>query len=428
MIISQIRKEIKITSKKFFLSWLWVILCSVSIFLIIPVARTIQKFVSEKWSREVFGYFVLVTLAIGFVGLLYSLIFRLNIRAPSNYVWLILVMGAYVYFTLKLWKAPEEAVHFLEYGLLGFFLFNALRLHIKDKSIYLTATLFALFIGTFDEMLQWITPRRVWAFRDVGLNALSGGLFQLALWKVVKPKIISEKINTQSLKIFSSILAFCLIFLGLCASNTPQRVASYTKKIPWLSYLQKEEPMGEFGYKYTDPEIGTFYSRFSPEDLSKTDNLRGNQCAQILNESINRDYEEFIREYSPATDPFLHELRVHIFRRDTYLSKGKSASYRNRKKNLYFISYKENLILEKYFSQSIEKSVYRWNKSTLQEIEALLDKSKSYKSPVSANLLTTFSEKTMWVSIFGLILFLVIVNLFFHLRKKRKKRGQSLFS
>lgn len=364
-------------------------------------------------------------LAIGFVSLLYNLIFKLNIRAPSNYVWLILVMGAYVYFTLKLWKAPEEAIHFLEYGLLGFFLFKALRHHIRDKSIYLTATLFALFIGTFDEMLQWITPQRVWAFRDVGLNALSGGLFQLAIWKVIKPKIISEKINIKSLKVFASILASCLILLGLCASNTPQRVASYTKKIPWLSFLRNEEPMGEFGYKNADPEIGVFYSRFSPESLSKTDNLRGDKCAQILNESINRNYEHFIREYSPATDPFLHELRVHIFRRDTYLSKGKSASYRNKKKNLYFIAYKENLILEKHFSQSIKKSVYRWKESTLQEIEAVIDKSKPYESPVSANLVTTFSEKTMWVSIFGLILFLVITNLFFHLRKKQ--RGQSLF-
>jgi len=360
-------------------------------------------------------------LFIGAISLLYYLIFKLKIRAPSNYIWLFIVSGLYIYFTLKLWKAPEEAVHFLEYGLLGFFLFKALIYHIRDKSIYVTATFFALFVGTIDEILQWMIPLRYWDFRDVGLNCLSGGLFQLAVWKVVKPKLISEKINSKSLRIFTSIFASCLIILGLCASNTPQRVASYTKKIPWLSFLQKEEPMSEFGYKYKDTEIGTFYSRLSSENLQKTDNLSGEQYAQILNESVDKDYEQFLREYNSITDPFMHELRVHIFRRDEYFNKGKSTSNLNEKKEFYLIAYKENLILEKYFSHSIEKSVYHWNKDILKELEALVDKSKTYESPVSANLFTSFSEKSVWVSIFVLIFFLVLTNLILPLIKKQNK-------
>ncbi len=78
-----------------------------------------------------------------------------------------------------------------------------------------------------------------------------------------------------------SFFASYLIILGLCASNTPRRVASYTRRIPWLSFLQKEEPMSEFGYKYKDPEIGVFYSRLSPKSLQKTDNLKGEQYALI---------------------------------------------------------------------------------------------------------------------------------------------------
>jgi len=408
-----------IFSKKIFLSWLWVALCSTSIFLIVPVGRTIQIFVSNNWGRVLFGYFVLVVLSLGFTSLFYYLIFKLKIRALSNYIWLFIVAGLYLYFTLKLWKIPEESVHFLKYGLLGFFLFKALSHHIKDKSIYITATLFAFFIGTTDEVLQWMMPRRYWDFRDAGLNALSAGLFQLAIWKVVKPKVISEKINFNSLRIFTSLFASCLIILGLCASNTPQRVASYTKKIPWLSFLQKEEPMSEFGYKYKDPEIGVFYSRLSPKSLQKTDNLRGKQYAQILNEYVDKNYEQFLKEYNPIIDPFMHELRVHIFRRDTYFKKGESTSNLGKKKEFFLTAYKENLILEKYFSQSIEKSVYRWNEDILQESEVSIDKSKTYESPVSANLFTSFSEKTMWVSIFGLISFLVLINLIFPLLKAR---------
>jgi len=397
-----------------------VALCSISIFLIVPVARSIQIFVSNNWGREVFGYSVLVVLSIGIISLLYYLIFKLKIRILSNYIWLFIVAGLYIYFTLKLWKAPEEAVHFLEYGLLGFFLFKALSYHVRDKSIYVTATFFALFIGTIDEILQWMIPLRYWDFRDVGLNCLSGGLFQVAVWKVVKPKFISEKINAKSLRIFTSIFASCLIILGLCASNTPQRVASYTKKIPWLSFLQKEEPMSEFGYKYKDPDIGIFYSRLSPKRLQKIDKQRGEECAQILNKSVDKDYEQFLREYSSISDPFMHELRVHIFRRDEYFNKGRSTSNLNEKKEFYLIGYKENLILEKYFSHSIEKSVYRWNEDILKELEPLVDKSKTYESSVSANLFTFFSEKNAWVSIFVLIFFLVLFNLILPFIKKQK--------
>jgi VanZ family protein len=405
--------------KKDFLAWLWVILCSIAIFLTVPVARKIQRFVYNKWGRELFLYFVLVALAVACLIMFYFLIFRLRVKSLSNYVWLLIISTLYVYFTLKLKKVPEETVHFLEYGLLSFFLFKAISHHVKDKSIYITATLFTLLIGTFDEILQWITPQRYWDFKDAGLNALSGGLFQLAVWKVVRPKFISEKFSARSLKIFSCIFASCLIILGLCVLNTPNRVYNYTKKLQFLSYLQKEESMSEFGFKYKDPEIGVFYSRLSPKSLKKTDEQRGNKYVQILNESVNKDYEQFLREYSPTTDPFMHELSVHIFRRDTHLNKARAASQLSEKKDLYFISYKENLILQKYFTKSLEKSVYSWDENKIKEAEALIDKIKPYKSPVSANLFTSFSEKTVWISIVCIISFLGVVNLIFSYIKNK---------
>lgn len=398
---------------------MWVVFCSIAIFLTVPVARTIQTFVAKKFGKEAFIYFFLSVLALAFMSLLYFLIFRLKIFSASNYIWLSVLTGIYAYFTLKLIKAPAEATHFLEYGLLGFFLFRALTNHIKDKSIYFTATLFSLIIGTFDETFQWITPGRFWSFHDVGLNTLSGGLFQVALWKVVKPKIISEKIRTESIKIFTSISAVCLVVLGLCASNTPKRVAHYTKLMPWLSFLKKEEPMSEFGYKYEDPEIGIFYSRLNPEDLLKTDNIKSEEYAQILNESVNKDYGQFLREYNPITDPFMHELRVHIFRRDRHFKKANKTSNLKEKKEFYLIAYKENLILKKYFTRSIKNSVYLWDKAKIGKLEGLIDKNKPYESPVSANLFTAFSEKTMWITIFALISFLVLINFIFVFKERQ---------
>lgn len=406
-----------IFNKKIFLPWLWVGVCSIGIFLTIPIARWIQEFVSNKWGRELFAYFVLVVLAAGVITLLYFLIFKLKIRTQSKYIWLFLIAAIYIYCTIKLWNSPEEAVHFLEYGLLGFFLFKALSLHIKDKSIYFTATLLALLVGTFDEIIQWIIPQRCWDFLDVGLNALSGGLFQLAIFKIIHPNIISEKFNIRSLRIFTSIFALCLIILALCASNTTQKVAYYTKRIPFLYFLQKEEPMSEFGYKYKDSDIGIFYSRLNPKKLEQTDEQKGEEYAQILNESVNKKYQQFIREYSPITNPFMHELRVHIFRRDQYFKKGNNSKNEEKKKALYFIAYKENLILKKYYTNSIKNSKYLWSEEKLSKIEGFIDKDKAYISPVSANLITAFSENTMWLSTFSVLALLMIINLFFSLKK-----------
>ncbi|KKN08074.1 hypothetical protein LCGC14_1060310, partial [marine sediment metagenome] len=129
----------------------------------------------------------------------------------------------------------------------------------------------------------------------------------------------------------------------------------------------------------------------------------------------------FLREYNPITNPFLHELRVHIFRRDTYLKKGKSISNLNEKKKLYLIAYKENLILEKYFSHTIEKSTYRWNTDIPQEIEASIDKSKAYESPVSANLFTSFSEKRMWIFILFILIVMGLVNFIYYANERKRK-------
>ena len=291
---------------------------------------------------------------------------------------------------------------------------------IKDKTIYFNAMFIILFIGTLDEVIQWIVPGRIWNFKDVKLNFISGGLIQLAIWQVIVPKSIAGNVNKKSLRILSILFSFNLIFLGLCASNTPQRVESYTKQIPLLSFLNKEESMGEFGYKYKDPDIGIFYSRLNPIKLKKTDDKEGNKYAEILNKNAEMDYGKFLKKYIPASHPFLHELRVHIFRRDKYLIKAENTSDLKKKKKFYFISYKENLILQKYFTQSIQNSLHHWDKDKISKAESLIDDSKLYKSPVSANLFTGLSEKNMWLVIFTLMIILGIVNLVLEFRKTKK--------
>lgn len=317
-------------------------------------------------------------------------------------------------------NSPVEVTHFLEYGLLSVFIYRALNHHIKNKTIYFSAALIILLIGTFDEIIQWIVPGRFWNFKDVGINVVSGALIQLAIWQVIAPKSISERIKLKSLRIFSSLFIACIIIMGMCASNSPHRVYNYSKHISFLDFLQKEEPMGEFGYRFSDPEIGVFYSRMHRNNLQKMDMQRSDDYAQILNKSVDTSYGQFLKEYTPFSNPFLHELRVHIFRRNKYLKEARATTNKNNKKSSYFIAYKENLIIKKYFRKTIKKTVYAWDENTTKEAEALIEKNKVYESPVSADLFTSFSEKTMWIVISSIIIFLLTINVIFHTREKRK--------
>jgi hypothetical protein len=403
---------------KIFLSWLWVALCTLTIFLIIPLARTIQSFVSRYFGRSLFGYSVIAATVLAFLALLYTLFFRLKIRSPSKYIWLSAVAFLYIYFTLKLWHGPEEAFHFLEYGLLGYFLFKAMSFSIKDKSIYFAAFFLGALVGIFDEILQWAVPGRFWDLRDVGFNALATGLFQVALWKGISPKMISQKIGLKSVKRVSWLAGANFVLLGLCLSNTPQLVASYTKIFPSLAYLQKEELMDEFRHKHKDAEIGIFFSRLTVDELKKTDREKATEYSQVLNDWRDKDYEEYLRSFTSSTFPFLHELRVHIFRRDKYFEESEKKRSEEARRKALFIAYKENLILEKYFSQTIQKSVYKWSEEKSMNIEALIDKSQFYKSPVSASLFGSLNEKKLWTAIFISLICLGLLNFFYTRRHK----------
>jgi hypothetical protein len=399
-----------IRTKKF-LAWLWVGLCTLSILIIVPLARAIQRFVSTHGGRALFGYAVIGATAVAFCALIYVLFFHLKIRSVSQYVWLVLIAAFYIYYTLRLWNAPEEAVHFLEYGLLGFFLFRALSFTTQDKSIYFAAFFAGSLVGICDEIFQWAVPGRYWDLRDVGLNALAAGLFQVALWKGVKPRIINQAMSAKSVQKASILLGANLLLLGICLSNTPNVVAWYTRIFPKLAFLQKEEAMSEFRYKHKDPEIGVFYSRLSLEELKRGDAERAEDYGRRLNEWKDKKYDDFLRTFTGSTHPFLYELRIHLFRRDRKYKDVMKAADEAQKKNLLFIAYKENLIAQKYFRRTLNRSVYEWPKEKIEEIKAQIDPSIPYNSPVGSGPLATLKIKTMWLSIAIVLAVLAILNI-----------------
>jgi len=415
-----LKKFLQTRELKVALAWFLVFLCALTIFLIVPLARRIQAFVSTHWGQALFGYSVLLAVAAAFVITLYFLIFRLKIRSLSNYLWLTAVTILYVYFTLKLWTIPVEAVHFLEYGLLGFFLFRALKFYFHDSSIYLIAFLSGALVGIFDEILQWMVPLRYWDIRDVGLNALSSALFQIALWKGIQPKVISPKIRIKSLKTISILFSANIILLGLCLSNTPQRTASYTKIFPSLSFLKKEEAMNRFRHKIKDPDIGQFYSLLKAEELRKKDTENTIPNARIIKEWKDKQYKKFLRHYSSLDHPFLYELRTHLEIRDENFEKGQKEKDINRKKNFFFTAYKENLILEKYFGHTLRKASGRWKREQFKLVESLIDRSLPYSSPLGFGATIPFSERSLWLAILTILITVIGLNIYLDRQQKFK--------
>lgn len=232
-------------------AWLWVLSYTLVIFFSIPFVREIQKFIYRIAGRIFFTYSVISIVCCVLAILLYFFVFKLKIKKISQYIWLFICAGLYIYFTVRLRKMPEEATHLIEYGLLSYFVFKALSRRIHDWTVYITTILIVSFVGTMDEFLQWMMPGRYWDFRDVGTNIIGGLILQLTIWKGIKPDFIKKPLSKISVKIFMAVLSIDLIFLGICLSNTPKAVNSYTAVFKSLLWLRAEEPMSEFTYLKT---------------------------------------------------------------------------------------------------------------------------------------------------------------------------------
>jgi hypothetical protein len=202
-------------------------------------------------------------------------------------------------------------------------------------------------------------------------------------------------------------------------SNTPDRTGALTGRFPALAFLEKEEPMREFKMKHKDPEIGSFYSWMTVERLKVTDFEKSVEYGGILRDWQGKDYNEFLETFNALNTPFLYEMRVHIFRRDRKYEEGQKAGSERRKKEAFFIAFKENLILEKYFGRTLRSSGYQWGREKAAAVESLIDKNAVYTSPVSKDLFYWLSEGAMWAGILVALIALIGLNILL------KKRGHT---
>ncbi len=393
-----------------FLSWSYVVIWSGVVFVTIPFVRDWVKYVRGQWGGEAFTYAVTAIVILVLVAAV-GLLLKLRRKSVASYAWLFGVAGLIVYLTFDL-KAgsPEEAVHFVQYGVLSVLLFRAFTHRVRDYSIYFAAAITGTIVGMIDETIQWLTPGRYFGLRDIWLNFTAVALVQTALAAGVRPEIVSGWPDGTSLRRLCRLGAVAVAYLGFCFLNTPDRIAWYTAQLPGLDFIKYNSSiMTEYGYLHGDATTGLFRSRLDAGELRRLARDRAEEGGRILERYRNREqYLEFLGIYTPVTDPFLHEARVHLFRRDTYLDRARRAEEDGERREKLAVAYWENRILENYFGELLHASSYKWPAALEAEIKANVRTGQIYESRVSHRLITVYS----WWQVFWFFLGAVVGLLF----------------
>jgi hypothetical protein len=379
----------------------WGLLILVSV----PLARALQDRVVERLGRQ--AYLVAVLLALG-LALLWgagALRRRLGSAFWRRLPWLLLSGGACAAWAWQLRRAPEEALHLLEYGVLGLLLFRALRHGMADRAVFPAALLLGTGFGVLDELVQWFVPGRFWDLRDVAVNAGAIGLGLLAYAGGVRPPELYRTPDPRSVRRLCGLAAVLSLVVGLALSNTPPRMVALFRALPALDYMvDYGAVMSEYGHLHRVPGVGSMYSRLDWEQLRAQDRRRSAEVARILDGYPGPDdYKLFLRDYPPFGDPFTHELRVRLFRRDRYLEWARDERRPEaERRRLASVAWAEERLAQACCEATVAASGYALSASSWRSLEPLIEPDEAYISAVSRHLFVRFRPWQAWLVIVSL--------------------------
>lgn len=191
------------------------------IFALIPMARSIQGFVSEHLGRTAF----LTGVALALTGIFAAGIYKVWRKRDSRIVQQIwgvaFPLVAFAVWGWEMRSSPEHAVHFLQYGVLSLLLLRALLNTWQDSRVYLYSIFGCFLIGTFDELIQSLTPGRVFDFLDIAINTGSGALMQFGVAFGIRPTVVTFPgwnrllVSAVLLGLVGVALTWTLAFLGI---------------------------------------------------------------------------------------------------------------------------------------------------------------------------------------------------------------------
>ncbi|MCB1071060.1 MAG: VanZ family protein [Kiritimatiellae bacterium] len=392
-------------------SWLWVALWILCIYITVPLARTIQGWVADHADPMLFFWVVIAWVVVGGLVAVRNLI-RLEVH-PTPAAWCVLaaVAASYAWFSWQLRENPEEAFHFIQYGVLSLLVFRALTHRFRDPSIFVIAALFTTLFGMLDEGFQWVVPGRFFDFRDMGINAGAGVLMQVALAFGVRPAYIHQTLIPRAWQIACRCAIAVLILLLGYLSNTARNKVFLSNYIQGLPAI--DEVMVEYGYRIDRPDLGlTFYSRLPFEEVVEQDRTRWEEVVPDLNVHWKEDqYIPYLKKYPSFQDPFLHELRIHQFRRDRYRFYAFSAPHlSDERRDNATVSVREDQIMRLLYPNIYAHALLGWPDQELEHMTSLADLSEPYVSKVSSGIITAFRPWSLRWVIIGLMVVVIVTE------------------
>ena len=377
-------------------AWLAVVGWTLLIFVTIPLARTIQEGVQAHGGQELFLWITLAALGLT-AGWTAVAIFRgrLALR-PVAAVALASVGLAFAALAWSLRESPEESIHCLQYGVLGWLLLRALRLRHHGLSAHFAAAMIGVALGIADELLQWLIPERYFDFRDLGINALSVLLAQAGLVAAAPAETLSlSRPDWGGLRTGLMAAACSLWLLLFCCANTADLLAWYGRAIPALAAI--DEVTAEYGHLHDNGAGLVFPSRLDRRELDRQDRERAAEVGPALARyRAETEYARFLRLNPPYRDPLLAEARVRLFRRDRHaLLAAQTWDDANLRCDHARIAAAENRIMAEFFPTVLDRSGYAWQEPIRTRLEALAGPIGRYRSPVSASVITAVSKQIL---------------------------------
>ncbi len=168
-------------------AWAYAGLMMLCILLTLPTTPMLWRSARKIFGSGIdhVGYVVL------FVVVLAAGIYISRLRPGSRRfrLFMLLVFGSvYLYLIKYQCKYPAERLHLVEYGLLAYLIYAALRLDFSGRAAYALSFALASGFGLVDELIQYVLPNRVFEMRDVMTNVFAAGLGLLAVRLLFEPK------------------------------------------------------------------------------------------------------------------------------------------------------------------------------------------------------------------------------------------------
>ncbi len=357
-----------------FVSWLLAAAWMALLYYSIPRTPEIRRAIAELWGRQAFTYIVsgfgilCAGIALGFLRR-HRVLFPFHRRLGVLVVLVSFLAGA---FHLAA-SSAEEAMHFIQYGVLYGLVLRALLHRARDGAVFVLAWLWCMIAGAVDEWIQWAVPGRYWDFRDLVLNGVSA-LFGLAFFTLgTRPVYLEAGFDPFTLRRACRAGLGLVLLLAASYSNTPAVTRWFAERFPAFAESSRGwDEMAEYGHLFHDPACGRFRSRLSPEKLAATDLARAAEAAALLpaTDPLNLDlYRAFIeRDHTPLSDPFLHEVRVHLYRRDKYLIREFMPALNDRRQAAT-TAWCEHLILQARHPESIAARTPPWTTAEAAGLE-----------------------------------------------------------